>query len=118
MDLSDKAQDFESRRKDEQKRIDKLVKRDVHEVEEVYEAGNLSEEQKVLKLRQKILKMLQEMNKTEAKTTKIATQSASTQQVANLSKEIAKSVGKSKILKNLCFGILDKNVALYKEHEE
>ena len=92
VDLSDKTADFDRRRKEEQKKIDKQVKKDMHEVEEIFEAGNLSEEKKAEKMKEKILKLLQEMNKQEVKAQKISTQSVSAQQVSESKKEIAKFV--------------------------
>jgi hypothetical protein len=119
LDTQTKEADLDKRRREEGKKIDKLCKKELHEVEEVYNdrAGGLNDEQRAKQLKDRIKKTLMEMTKMAKQANKITTTSQSSVSVSVLEKEVQANISKCSILKSLCNSILEKNYNLYLQHE-
>ncbi|CDW74702.1 UNKNOWN [Stylonychia lemnae] len=119
--FAEKLRDNEKREKEEFKKVEKILKKDAGEIEELYQnvSAQSSNVNQLKAFRDRIAKTITEITKQQKSNAKQQQICSNQDQLVNKMKsEIQSSMNKKNMLANLCNGLLDKNYDLYMKHEQ
>lgn len=117
----DRKRDWEKREKEENKRIEKLLRKDAADVEDLFNAfaTSANKAQSLKTLRDKIAKSIGDIAKHQKQ--QLGKQLVIQEQekiVAKIREDINKNLGKKNMLSSLSKGLLQRNSDLYLKHEQ
>jgi len=117
--LQERHKDFDKRDKEETKRIEKLIKKEAGEVEELYHNTIASNPSSVKSLRDRVAKSISELLKQQKALEKVqGAVKLQEQGIDKVKADVATALKQKDMLHKICFDLLEKNYQLYLRHEE
>lgn len=115
---AERKKDLEKREKEELKKAERLVKKQMEEITEVADSS-LKGEAKFLALKEKIMKSVKDLNKAEAEFGKANGAKMEIEKfVENSKKDVVKANSQREILKKMCQQLLDNCCEHYLIHQK